>query len=237
MSEKWFQSPPGSLLLTLEKEQLQRMLSEQFGDVLVQLGGPINGLFTIPSPIVHRITIGQGTCPIRGIPFVTANYNELPLRPDSVDIIVCMHVLEFLDDPSLLIDQMYEALVPQGQLVIIGFNPMSLWGLAQYFNKSQEFPWGGNFHSQTHIKTLLQKTGYSILAKKTLCFRPPIQNRKLWHSLLVMEPLGQFLVPDLGGVYFLSARKKVFGMNPIIERAINQRLIHACPEPMTRSFP
>jgi hypothetical protein len=150
-----------------------------------------------------------------------------------------MHVLEFMEDPSLLLDQIYQALVPQGQVLIIGFNPLSLWGLAQYFKSSKEFPWGGKFHSQMHIKTLLQKTGFSLLAKKTLCFRPPILNRKIWHSLLVMEPLGQFLLPDLGGVYFLSARKKVFGMNPILDRS-KQRLVmtnRTCPEPSTRSYP
>lgn len=239
MTAKWFQTPPGSRLLALEKQQLARMLGHQFGDLLVQLGGPLDGLFTSPSSIVHRITIGQGACPIRGIPYVTADYNELPLRPDSIDIVICMHVLEFMEDPSLLLDQIYQALVPQGQVLIIGFNPMSLWGLAQYFKNSKEFPWGGKFHSQMHIKALLQKTGFSLLAKKTVCFRPPIINRKIWQSLLVMEPLGQFLLPDLGGVYFLSARKKVFGMNPIFDQSMQRRVMRnrTCPEPSTRSYP
>lgn len=235
----WFQTPPGSLLLALERQQLQRMLGRQFGDVLVQLGGPGSGLFTSPSPIVHRIIVGPGECPASGIPYVRANFDELPLRPDSVDILVCMHVLELLEDPSLVLEQIYQALVPQGQVLIIGFNPMSLWGLTRLFKSAEDFPWAGKFHSQAHIKSLLQKTGLSLSAKKTLCFRPPIQNQKLWQSLLVMEPLGQFFVPDLGGVYFLSARKKVLGMKLIFERINERRFVNSrgCPEPSTRSYP
>jgi SAM-dependent methyltransferase len=235
-NEQWFHTPPGSMLLALEKQQLQRMLAHQFGDVLVQLGGPMDGLFTNPSPIVHRITIGQESCPIKGIPYVKSHFDELPLRPDSVDIIVCMHVLEFADEPELILEQIYQALVPQGQVLIIGFNPTSLWGLSRFFHASKDFPWSGKFHSQTRIQSMLQKVGYHVSAKKTLCFRPPLRSRKLWSSLLVLEPLGQFFAPDLGGVYFLSARKKVWGMNPIIERFRQSPVItdRGCPAPSTR---
>lgn len=228
MIEEWFQKPPGTLLLAMEKQQLQHMLEHQFGDMLVQLGGPCDGLFTHSSPIVHRVNIGEQVCSSHGVPYVRANYDELPLRQNSTDVIICMHVLEFMEQPEQLLEQIYHALVPNGQLIVISFNPKSWWRMNMQ----------GKFYFQSTMKSMLKNIGYSIIARKSVCFRPPIKNETLWRRLLFMEPIGQFLLPSFGGVYFISARKKVVGVDPLPAKWWPKKVMinNGCAEPTTRNL-
>ena len=55
--------------------------------------------------------------------------DELPLAPESVDVIVMVHVLEFIAKPPVLLREVYQALAPGGQLIIVSLNPWSLWGI------------------------------------------------------------------------------------------------------------
>ena len=54
--------------------------------------------------------------------------DELPLAPKSVDVIILVHVLEFIPSPPVLLREVYQALAPGGQLIIVNLNPWSLWG-------------------------------------------------------------------------------------------------------------
>ncbi len=38
------------------------------------------------------------------------------------------HVLEFAAEPHRILREVERVLVPEGQVVIAGFNPLSLWG-------------------------------------------------------------------------------------------------------------
>ncbi|MCQ4062135.1 class I SAM-dependent methyltransferase, partial [Klebsiella pneumoniae] len=58
-----------------------------------------------------------------------AEFEELPFESQSLDMIVLPHVLEFSEDPHQLLREVERVLMPEGRVVITGFNPMSLWGL------------------------------------------------------------------------------------------------------------
>lgn len=209
-SEHWFKTPPGSFLLTLEQQQLQTMLSRHFGDILVQLGGPLEVLSSHPSPIVHRIIISDALHSDTKIPFVRANYDELPLRPDSIDVIICMHLLDFAQDPSEILDQIYQSLVPHGQVVIVGFNSVSLWGLQRALKPSSTFPWNGKFHSIAHMKTLLQKTGFTLGAKKNDRFSAGFIEPEIMEKLVGYGAFGSIFISRFRWHLFFIGKKEDF---------------------------
>jgi ubiquinone/menaquinone biosynthesis C-methylase UbiE len=53
---------------------------------------------------------------------------ELPFAANSIDLAVMPHVLESHDNPHQILREVERILIPDGQLVITGFNPLSLWG-------------------------------------------------------------------------------------------------------------
>jgi ubiquinone/menaquinone biosynthesis C-methylase UbiE len=60
---------------------------------------------------------------------------DLPFEAQSVDLIVMPHTLEFTRDPHRLLREAERVLMPEGQLIILGFNSLSLWGARQSVGK------------------------------------------------------------------------------------------------------
>ena len=64
-------------------------------------------------------------------PRVICRYDELPFASQSIDLVALPHVLEFTDDPHEVLREVARVLMPEGRLIITGFNPLSLWGMRQ----------------------------------------------------------------------------------------------------------
>ena len=65
---------------------------------------------------------------------------DLPFESQSVDLIVMPHTLEFTSDPHRLLREAERVLMPEGQLVITGFNSLSLRGMRQSFGRMANRP-------------------------------------------------------------------------------------------------
>ena len=62
---------------------------------------------------------------------VAADPLQLPLASQSVDLVVLPHVLETHNNPHQVLRESERVLMPEGQLVVSGFNTVSLWRLRQ----------------------------------------------------------------------------------------------------------
>src|SRR6185437_6050332 len=72
---------------------------------------------------------------------VIADPHYLPFAENTFDLVVLPHALEFTDDPHLMLREAYRVTRPEGQIVIAGFNPFSLYGAKRYFGRQQTPPW------------------------------------------------------------------------------------------------
>ena len=73
----------------------------------------------------------------------------LPVSPYSVQTIVLPHVLEFSKDPYQVLREAEMTLAPQGYMVLVGFNPLSLLGLRRLFAfRKKRAPWHGGVHGR-----------------------------------------------------------------------------------------
>ncbi|WP_223717365.1 class I SAM-dependent methyltransferase, partial [Escherichia fergusonii] len=59
------------------------------------------------------------------------DFHALPFPANSLDLVVLPHALELASDPHETLREVERVLVPEGRVVILGFNPASLWGLWQ----------------------------------------------------------------------------------------------------------
>jgi SAM-dependent methyltransferase len=212
----WYQRNPGLFLLEQEKELLRALLSQKTGDVLLQCGGPSDLQLVSDSPIANKFYCGFEV--LRGYEVddvVVADIDELPFLPGSVDVTVIAHLLSFVRQPQALLQQLYQALTPDGQLYVLGFNACSLWGLSKLTRASDGYPWCGRFYSAMKVAAWLRRLGFHVVVRQTACFRPPVNDARLWQRLLFLEALGQMCFPYFGGVYVLLAQKKEPTMTPL----------------------
>lgn len=203
----WLSSPLGQYLAEQERIWLDRTVKDLFGFVAVQLDVPeLDGL--IQNRMPSRWHIGwQGD--------VLCDDEQLPLATSSVDLMVLPHGFDFADDPHQLLREVDRVLVPEGQLVLTGFNPMSLWGLRRLGADKSQMPWQGHFLRMARVKDWLELLNFEVIGGAMMAYSPPINNCRWRQRCEFMEAAGDRWWPIGGAVYGLRAVKRVAGMRLI----------------------
>jgi SAM-dependent methyltransferase len=230
----WYGSYLGSLLARAEREALDALLPDLFGYHLVQLGGHGENLCE-NSRISHCVVLDDIANPETGL---LADNAALPFAAESVDVVVMPHSLEFHPDPHAILREVDRILIPEGHVVILSFNPLSLWGLAHLLlGWRKQMPWRGKFYTRARLRDWLSLLGFDYMSGRQVFFRPPIQHEKIMQKLEFMERLGQRIMPLFAGVTIILARKRTSTLTPIgprwRENKIRPRTI---AEPSTRGM-
>ena len=190
----WFETTLGQRLLSREQAIYDRAVGDVFGFYAVQVGSPqINCLqqSRIPNLIATGNTTGDVHC----------ESSYLPFAESSIDLLCMPHVLELREAARVL--------VPEGYVILTGFNAMSFWGLNKRMIKAHRYPWHGQFFSLSRIKDWLALLGLEFVEAQFLSHEVPINNEKWLKRLSFIEKMGSKWWPMMGGQYVIVAKKRV----------------------------
>ena len=144
----WLKSPAGIYVRQWEQACLDELTVDIFGYNAVQVGLPqIDALAANRMPNkwqaatrlsnIDELAIAAGNKQIA----IALDFAELPFASQSLDLVVQPHVLEFAAEPHQVLREVERVLIPEGQLIICGFNPASLWGLRQSVRRITRSPY------------------------------------------------------------------------------------------------
>ncbi|MBI3778859.1 MAG: methyltransferase domain-containing protein [Gammaproteobacteria bacterium] len=211
---EWFDSPLGRSLQALEAHHLRAVLPNLYGTVAAQLGqiGELDLMDACIAPT--RILLDHHAlpdrCVVRGLP------EALPLDTRSADVLILPHTLDFSRDPHQVLREVSRVLRPEGHVVILGFNPMSLWGLRRLVaRRPRAAPWCGKFFRLSRIKDWLALLDFETTHGTMLYYRPPLRNEGFMHRLHFLDKMGDRWWPMMAGVYLVVAKKRVVGVTPL----------------------
>jgi len=131
---------------------------------------------------------------------------------------VMPHILEFAQEPHQVLREVDRVLVPEGHVVITGFNPGSLWGLRQMMARlgmSPFLPRAGQFIALPRLKDWLKLLSFEVSRGRFGCYAPWARSDRWLARWRFMEKAGDRWWPVLGSVYLLTAVKRVRGMRLI----------------------
>lgn len=218
-NSQWYESPLARYLCEQESCLFEEAISNLFGFYAVQIEG-LKYDFLHFARIPFKVVAGQfavaPTVSSGGVlQTVRCLSTQLPWQASSVDLVLLPHTLDFSDDPHQTLRETERILVPEGHIVLSGFNPYSFWGAKKKVNRSTQFPWQGDFISLLRIKDWLALLGFEIVSIKMACFSPPVDNQRWLQRFQCMDKASPhwWLMP--GGVYFIVAKKRVAGMRVI----------------------
>lgn len=160
-----------------------------------------NGLAGLPAPA--------------GRSAVWCDLLDLPFEAQSVDLIVMPHTLEFTSDPHRLLREAERVLMPEGQLIILGFNSLSLWGARQSVGKVTGRPFvpaAVDLIAFTRLKDWIKLLGFDLERGRFGCYRPPLGSDQWLSRYGFMEAAGDRWWPIFGATYMIKAIKRVRGM-------------------------
>lgn len=207
--DEWLHSAQGSHVLAWEQASIDTAVADIFGFNALQLGmSQCDFLRANRIPLRQRIDHAgacDALCDLAALPFAT----------QSIDLIVLPHVLEFYPEPHQILREIERVLMPEGQLLILGFNPLSLWGLQQRLQRDGLFPWNGNYLSILRVKDWLKLLGFEVDRGIFGIYTPPAEQQKWLDRWHFMESAGARSWGIAGGVYLLRAIKRVHSMRLI----------------------
>lgn len=203
----WFATEMGQYVFAWERSQIDNAVEDVFGFNAAQFGLPMLD-FLAANRISSRFSVGPepGTS-------LRAEFAHLPIASHSLDLVVLPHVLEFCRDPHQVLREAERVLVPDGQIVIAGFNPISLWGISKLLaGRSAEWPWRGEFISLLRLRDWLKLLGFELNGGKFGCYAPPFRQTRWLHRFRFMDFAGDRWWPIVGGLYVVRAIKRTAGM-------------------------
>lgn len=141
----------------------------------------------------------------------------LPFPEMSLDVLLLPHRLEFSARPHQTLREAARVMMPEGYLLISGFNPLSSWGLWSAFKRHcshhKSDPWQGKWIGLARLKDWLALLGFEVVSVSMCCHVPPFESTT-WHQRFSWTDKRNYM-PKLGGVYFIVAKKRVVSMTPI----------------------
>jgi SAM-dependent methyltransferase len=219
--DTWLESPAGRYILEWEQALLARLTVDIFGYNAVQIGLPqIDALAAnrMPNRWLTNSCLPLMTTPLQRPVVVTHEFTELPFESQSIDLIILPHVLEFASEPHQILREVERVLIPEGRLIISGFNRTSLWGARQALGRlgnSHYLPKNGNFISLPRLKDWLKLLSMEVGQTHFGCYAPPCRSEAWLDRFHFMETGGAKWWPYLGAVYMVQAVKRVRGMHLI----------------------
>ena len=207
----WLQAPIGQYLLDWEQRVFDEAVSDVFGFHALQLGLPeLDALQANRMP--HRWLACDAGLHSMGLPreVLLTNYEALPFSDASLDLLVLPHTLELSHDPHATLSEVSRVLVPEGRVVISGFNPGSLWGLQKTWRQGP--PEVGGLIAPWRLRDWLKLLSFEVQASAFGCYRPIVHSRRWLRRWAWLDKAGPRSWPILGSVYAITAVKKVRGM-------------------------
>lgn len=217
---EWYRGVLGREVMEAERERLDPVLADLFGYHLLQVGRPHDTELLEASRIRYRLLLDNQLNEVQaGSARVLARPEALPVAADSIDLLLYPHSLEFSEDPHQALREADRVLIPEGHIVIIGFNPIGWFGLNRLLGGwRKRSPWCGRFISSSRLRDWLSLLGFDTVSLRGGFYRPPLPHLGALRRLAPLEAMRKGGGVFGAGFYILVAKKRVTGLTPIRPR-------------------
>jgi len=219
--QQWQTSALGRALIGAEARLLATAFDDVFGLELLQLGAWGIGRELLAPSRIRRQSVLADTASNAATTVRTdirANLAHLPISSDAIDAILLAHTLEFTPDPYAVLREADRVLVGEGQLMVLGFRPASLWGLRAAASRSGFPPGLRRMLSEGRVRDWLVLLGYEIVEQRHYLYRLPTAPRGSPEEAVAGILRRGWFQPLPAAAYLIKARKRLYTLTPLRPR-------------------
>jgi len=219
---RWYEGPAGQRMRQHINAQLPKIVASMSGQQHAQIGvGNWPGMYKKCMQLSYHDVFGAEVNP--------------GVLPNSMDSLLLIHALDVNSDPQRILHIADKLVAKSGHLIIVGFNPFSLWGLMRLpMLPMRRSPWRSGFYSLWRIRDWLKVLNYEVRLQTSLVQLPPLP---AGIELNWMDKILHWLMPNWGAVNIIVAKRPWFPMTGVKSNKIKERLEGVVmPEPSTRNI-
>ena len=231
--EAWLAGPLGGLVVEQERSVVGQVLECAFGLYCVQVGrwGDCN-TFLAQARTRRAALVAEAAAPGAAL---VAEPAALPLQSDSVDVMLLPHTLEFASDPHEVLREAARILTGEGELVVLGFEPLGAWALRHAFTRGGCPPGLLRTIPAARLADWLKLVGFEVGTPSRYLYAPPLTGRVASRARGFLERAGVRAWPRFSGAYLLHARKRVHSLTPVrLRKRLRTAVIGGLTEPAAR---
>lgn len=201
--QQWLHLTPfGREILRKERRFFSHNVSHLFGNYSLQIGlAQINLLQG--NKIVNHYTLDKD---------INVDLYFLPFAENSIDLIICPHVLEFHNNYEHILRELHRVLAPNGKIILSCFNRASWLGLCK-----KKIPLFKKAHliKLDQLKTQLEELNFGIDGGKFFSYLPPFDSPRKIHAWRWLNQVGDRWFPTFGNSFTLILRKDTLTITPV----------------------
>ena len=237
--DSWRDSSYAKRYFDIERPYLDAGLRQSVGPCVLQVGQyvPTNIVddFDLPKLIKTYSNESSSSCQSHAFSGscddtygVVADPAFLPFAPEVYSTVVLPHVIERHKLPHQVLREAHRVLMPEGHIVLTGFNPNSLMGLQRWLRPSSVC--AGRYYSVRRVIDWLQLLGFDVVGSSMFHYSPLSRSKRLKQSMHFFESVGDRWLPMVGGGYMISAKKRDPGVTPLgrVKFKKNKRKLMTC---------
>lgn len=229
---QWWQSALGQALLADERAVLAQALQGSYG-VHWALLGPYPGFAEeLAGDIAHGFQFGHEVEP--GTPIaLRSEVAAWPLASETLTAVVLPHAYSHAEDPHGLLREAHRVLRAEGIVVVLGWNPWSLWGARIVLSRLWQlllrrrvrYPWCTRLLTAGRLREWCSVLGFEVLRVQGYGYRLPLDRLQGMGVLQrLVRGLQRLRLAPFAGGYCLVARKHVLPLTPIRPRWARRRV-------------
>jgi SAM-dependent methyltransferase len=126
------------------------------------------------------------------------------------------HTLDFNSNPHQVLREAERILIPEGRIIITGFNPWSIWGIYKLILQHRgKIPWCAQFISPFRLQDWLRLLNFNVEIIKPVMYRPPLKSEAMMNRLMFMEKANSKYFSLVSAGYVIQAVKRVTTITPV----------------------
>lgn len=149
---------------------------------------------------------------------LVGDLQQLPVASNSLDAVLLPHSLELTRNPRALLRETERVLCNRGQIILLGFNPLSTWHAGQYWplRRNPPYPAIPHLYRSQRVCDWLDLLDFEVEAQQH--YGAPLPGMG---NVRDYRGARRWLAP-LGPAYMIFARKRVLPVTPV--RQFRRRL-------------